>query len=219
MFIPRIIVTETFSSIQGESTYAGCLCFFIRLAGCNLNCNYCDTLYSRKTEQGKSTDIPLLVEAALEENINLVEITGGEPLFQKTTPLLCAELLRNNFTVLVETNGSLPISLLPENVIKIMDCKTPSGGEASRMDFSNFDLLNPLDEIKFVIADRTDYSYSLDIIEKYKLDGKTPNLLFSPGWGKIESAELAGWIIKDKAPVRLQLQLHKYIWGPEKRGV
>lgn len=213
------MVNETFSSIQGESTYAGCSCFFIRLAGCNLNCNYCDTIYSRETEQGKSMDITSLVEAALKENIKLVEVTGGEPLFQKTTPLLCAELLRNNFTVLVETNGSLPISLLPENVIKIMDCKTPSCGEASRMDFSNFDLLNPLDEIKFVIADKTDYTYSLDIIKNYKLNKKTPNLLFSPAWGKIKSSELASWIITDKAPVRLQLQLHKYIWSPEKRGV
>lgn len=214
-----LTICETFSSIQGESTYAGCLCFFIRLAGCNLACSYCDTTYASKTSDGKSVDAYDLLEMAKASGVSLVEITGGEPLLQKNTPYFCKVLLDNEFRVLVETNGSLPVSVLPDGVIRIIDCKTPSSGEASSMDFSNFDEINEHDEIKFVISDHADFEYSLKIIKEYSLDSKTKNILFSPVCGRLDPKDLAEWMIESKAPARFQLQLHKVIWDPDKRGV
>jgi 7-carboxy-7-deazaguanine synthase len=212
-------IIETFSSIQGESTHAGRLCFFIRLAGCNLNCNYCDTVYAQKQEEGNDFTIDELLDSAVESGLKLVEITGGEPLYQEATSKLCEVLLANGFTVLVETNGSLPLSVLPEKVIKIMDCKLPSSGEAMSLDPENFSFIGKNDEIKFVIADSGDYRYALDLIEKFKLNEKTANLIFGPAWGSLNPDKLVEWMLKDKVPARLQLQLHKYIWGPEKQGV
>jgi len=214
-----LTVNETFTSIQGESTYAGCLCFFIRLAGCNLACSYCDTTYSSKPSEGSEIEIPALLEMAVNEGIKTVEITGGEPLLQKNTPRLCKELLAKQFRVLVETNGSLPVSILPPGTIRIIDCKTPSSGEAGSMDFSNFKIINRDDEIKFVISDYADFEYSIGTIKKYSLDSKTEKILFSPVCGRLSPRELAEWMIKSKAPARFQLQVHKIIWGPDKRGV
>ena len=214
-----IWVTETFLSIQGESTHAGRLCFFIRLAGCNLQCSYCDTQYSASLTDGEAEPLDLLVVKAVSSDVDLVEITGGEPLTQPETIPLCEKLLDAGMTVLVETNGSLPVWELPEGVIRILDCKTPSSGESGSNLYKNYDYLTPADEIKFVIADRNDYDFSCKIIREYDLPSKTPNLLFSPVWGRIAPRLLAEWMIADRPPARLQLQMHKLIWGPDKTGV
>jgi 7-carboxy-7-deazaguanine synthase len=219
MLSKELIVAETFLSLQGESTYAGCLCFFIRLAGCNLKCNYCDTRYSRTPEDGTPISIQELLDFAIDSDADMVEITGGEPLTQKNTHLLARALLDKNFCVLLETNGSLPIKSTPQGVIRIMDCKTPSSGEAEKLDRSNFEELNKKDEVKFVISDRNDFKYSIDIIKEYGIDKKTKNIIFSPAWGDLPPKKLAEWMIKEKPPARIQLQLHKYIWGPDKKGV
>ena len=215
----RIWVTETFLSIQGESTHAGRLCFFIRLAGCNLQCRYCDTQYSASLTDGKPEPLDLLVVKAVSSDVDLVEITGGEPLTQPETVPLCEKLQDAGMTVLVETNGSMPVWELPDGVIRILDCKTPSSGESDRNLYKNYDFITPVDEVKFVIADRNDYDFSCKIIREYDLDSKTLNLLFSPVWGKIEPRQLAEWMIADRPPARFQLQMHKLIWGPDKTGV
>ena len=214
-----IWVTETFLSIQGESTHAGRLCFFIRLAGCNLQCRYCDTQYSASLTDGKAEPLDLLVVKAVSSDVDLVEITGGEPLTQPETIQLCEKLLDAGMTVLIETNGSMPVWELPEGVIRILDCKTPSSGESGSNLYKNYDFLTPADEIKFVIADREDYDFSCKIIREYDLSSKTQNLLFSPVWGRIAPRQLAEWMIADRPPARLQLQMHKLIWGPDKTGV
>jgi len=212
-------VTETFTSIQGESTFTGCLCFFIRLAGCNLDCSYCDTEYSKDYNDGEDFEPDDLIREVEDSQIGLVEITGGEPLLQPMVPELCRRLLATRKTVLIETNGSLPISVLPPGVIRILDCKTPSSGMAGKMNFDNFTELTDRDEVKFVIADFADYEYSLNIIDKYKLSDKTEKLLFSPIWKQISPIQLAERMIGDKVSARLQIQLHKYIWGPDKKRV
>ena len=214
-----ILVTETFLSIQGESTHAGKLCFFIRLAGCNLKCSYCDTQYSAKLTDGKAEMLDLLVVKAVSSDVDLVEITGGEPLIQPATIPLCEKLLDDGMTVLVETNGSMPIWELPAGIIRILDCKTPSSGESGSNLYKNYDFLTSADEIKFVISDREDYDFSRKIIREYDLSSKTRNLLFSPAWGKIAPQQLAAWMIADRPAARLQLQMHKLIWGPDKTGV
>jgi len=214
-----VFVTETFLSIQGESTHAGKLCFFIRLAGCNLQCRYCDTKYSSKQSDGKPETLDSLVEKAVSSGVDLVEITGGEPLTQPATFPLCEKLLSAGMTVLIETNGSLPVCNLPDGVIRILDCKTPSSGEAGNNLYKNYDCLTPRDEVKFVIADREDYDFSRKIIREYNLSAKTQHLLFSPVWGKIEPRQLAEWMIADLPPGRLQIQMHKQIWGPDQTGV
>ncbi|MDD5727094.1 MAG: radical SAM protein [Victivallales bacterium] len=215
----QLVVNETFLSIQGESSHAGRLCFFIRLAGCNLHCNYCDTEYARAFDAGEPMTIEHLTSQARLSRVRLVEITGGEPLSHPHTPALCDALLDADLEVLVETNGSLPLSLLSSAVRKIVDCKTPSSGMEEYNLYDNFHILSDHDEIKFVIQDYRDYEFALTIIEKYDLQKKTPNILFSPAWGKLEPRKLAGWMQADLPPARLQLQLHKIIWGPDKQGV
>lgn len=211
-------VNEIFFSIQGESTYAGEPCVFVRLTGCNLRCSYCDTTYAYK--EGSFMNIGEIVEKVKSFEYRLVEITGGEPLLQDETPQLITNLLDSRYTVLLETNGSKDISIIDRRCIKILDIKCPSSGEDNNNDLENLHRLNPGDEVKFVIADRADYDFAMDIIsgifEKQK--GGT-RILFSPCFGKIEPQELAEWILKDKLSVRLNLQLHKYIWPPDMRGV
>ncbi|MDD5699186.1 MAG: radical SAM protein [Victivallaceae bacterium] len=219
MPVKQLIVNETFLSIQGESTQAGRLCFFIRLAGCNLNCGYCDTDYARDTESGTAMTIAHLVSQARLAKVRLVEITGGEPLNQVNTAALCEALLDEDIEVMVETNGSLPLSLLPPAVRKIVDCKTPSSGMDEYNLYDNFHILSNRDEIKFVICDYADYEFALAVMERYQLAGKTPNILFSPAWGKLDPKTLAGWMLADLPPARLQLQIHKLIWGPDKCSV
>ena len=212
-------VVEQFLSLQGESTHAGRLCYFIRLAGCNLRCSYCDTLYAHSFDCGEQIPLAEIVQRAVASKSPLVEITGGEPLATPETPALCQALLNAGLEVLIETNGSLPIAQLPRAVRKILDCKTPSSGMSCHNLYDNYPLLLPHDEVKFVICNREDYLFACDIIKKYQLQTKTRNLLFSPGWETVNLETLAGWMIEDKTPARLQLQMHKIIWGADKIGV
>ena len=214
-----LFITEMFGSIQGESTHAGRLCFFIRLAGCNLRCNYCDTGYSLNTTDGEEIEVNSIVSRVVAEKFKLVEITGGEPLTQKNVIQLCEKLLSIGCEVMIETNGSLDISVLPKGVIRIVDCKTPSSGEEEQMLFSNFDNLTKMDEVKFVIGNRNDYDYALSIINKYKLSSKTGNILLSPVWESVEPSEIVKWMLIDRPAARVQIQMHKVIWEPELRGV
>lgn len=212
-------VFEIFSSIQGESSHAGIPCFFIRLAGCNLSCTYCDTRQAKPFDVGSEMSIASLLEAAKASGLKLVEVTGGEPLAHPETPELCKKLLAAGFQVMVETNGSLDISKLPDKVIRVVDFKTPSSGEANRMLSSNFAKLRPCDEVKFVISGREDYLFALRMVAKFSLASQTKNILISPLSGKLQPAEIVRWMVEDKAPVRLNLQLHKIIWGPNATGV
>jgi len=215
----KLLVNETFMSIQGESSHAGRLCYFIRLAGCNLNCAYCDTKYARDEESGTAMTIEHIVSQAKISKVRLVEVTGGEPLTHPNTPALCEALIDEGLEVMVETNGSLPLSLLSPIVKKIVDCKTPSSGMVEYNLYENFYILSDHDEVKFVIQDYLDYEFALGIIEKYDLQKKTSNILFSPAWEILNAKTLVAWMQADLPPARLQLQLHKIIWGPDKKGV
>lgn len=211
-----MIVNEIFRSIQGESTYAGLPCTFIRLTGCNLRCSWCDTTFAYHT--GREMREEQVLGIIKEYPLDLIEITGGEPLFQHHTPALCAKLLNLGACVLLETNGSLDISVIPQQVIRIVDIKCPGSGEADAMDWANIGRLRRQDEVKFVITNRTDFDYAVDVIEKYDLLIKCAVLL-APAYGRIHSHEIAEWILTSALPVRLQLQLHKFIWSPDQRRV
>jgi 7-carboxy-7-deazaguanine synthase len=209
-------VNEIFYSIQGESTYAGKRCVFVRLTGCNLRCTYCDTEYA--FYDGEELSVNSIIEKVKSFNCELVEITGGEPLLQNNVHKLMNELCDNGYTVLLETSGSLSIKNVDRRVINIMDFKTPSSNMVEKNDFSNIEYFKTNDEVKFVIGSRTDYDWSKEILEKYKLDGKV-NVLFSSVFGEIEHSELVKWILEDNLNVQYQLQMHKYIWNPNKQGV
>ena len=211
-------IYETFSSIQGESTHAGRPCFFIRLAGCNLRCSYCDTAKAWCEDSGKEYSIEELVELAKTSRLNLVEITGGEPMLQSAVPELCKRLLEEKFEVLMETNGSQPLTALPAGVKRIIDWKTPSSGETAKMLEENFQNLRDGDEVKFVIADDTDFKNALEVMEKFSLAEKT-TVLFAPVFGSMPPDQLAAKILEYNLPVRLNLQLHKFIWGADAEGV
>lgn len=208
-------VCEVFASIQGESTHAGMPCAFVRLSGCNLRCRWCDTTYAYDT--GVDRDLDKLAAEALTFGLPLVELTGGEPLLQAETPALAERLLRAGVSVLVETNGSRDISVLPEQAIAIVDMKGPSSGEAARMDTANLDRLRPRDEVKFVIGGRDDYAHMLSLLPR--IDPRRNVINASPLYGALAPATLVQWIVADHLPVRLNLQQHKYIWPPETRGV
>jgi len=207
-------VTETFVSIQGESTFAGELCFFIRLTGCSLRCRYCDTTYAYGG--GSDMSVAQLVEAALDAQATIVEITGGEPLEQKNVAALAQALLNEGLIVLVETSGAEDISQLPDGVIRIMDIKTPGSGEEKSLFIENLTHLTEIDEVKMVITSRADYEWARAL---YATTDFPCQVIFSPSWGDESAKELAQWIVEDRLPVRLGLQLHKYIWGAEEQGV
>ena len=209
-------VCETFASIQGESTHAGRRCFFIRLAGCSHRCSYCDTAYA--WTGGAPMSVEALVDRAKQAGIPLVEVTGGEPMEQPETPLLCRKLLDAGFEVLLETNGAHDLEAVPERVKRIIDCKTPSSGMAERHDFRNFEHLRDTDEIKFVVGSREDFDYAVKVVSDYALTEKKCELLVSPVFGKVDSADLAAWVVASGLPLRMQLQMHKVIWG-DRRGV
>lgn len=211
-------ITEIFHSIQGESSYAGLPCVFVRLTWCNLRCTWCDSEYTFKG--GEEFSVDEILEKARAYNCKLVEVTGGEPLVQKRE---CCELVTRlcdeGFTVLVETGGGLDATVLDPRAIKILDVKCPGSGESERNVWSNLENLNPLDEIKFVIQDRTDFDFALGVIEKYSLDQRAPQVLMSPVWGAVEWKDLAAWILESGVRARMQLQLHKLIWGADVIGV
>ncbi|HRI87662.1 MAG TPA: radical SAM protein [Candidatus Hydrogenedentes bacterium] len=213
----NLTITEIYKSVQGESTWAGLPCIFVRLTGCNLRCVWCDTEYA--FYGGKKMSVGEVVDACDALDCKLVEITGGEPLLQKHCGTLGQCLLEAGYTVLCETSGALPIDRLPSDVIKIMDLKCPGSGELEKNDWSNIDKLSARDEVKFVIADRADYEWARDIVRKYDLASRCNQVLFSPVFGPVEPKSLVEWILEDKLPVRFQLQMHKFIWPPDAKGV
>lgn len=211
-------VTEIFHSIQGESSYAGRPCVFVRTTGCNLRCTWCDTEYSFHGGRDMEIDEIVAEVRRLGPACRLVELTGGEPLLQKDIGELAAVLLSEGYTVLCETSGSVPVDRVPEQVVKIVDFKCPGSGEVEANDWSNLDRLDPeRDELKFVIADRADYEWAKTQLRERDLDRFVVH--FSPEFEGMNRRELAEWILTDGLPVRLQLQLHKFVWEPDARGV
>ncbi len=223
-------VTEIFRSIQGESTYAGLPCIFVRLTGCNLRCVWCDTEYA--FTGGRTMSLEQVLEeverlaSGAAGTVRLVEITGGEPLLQRETPALAARLLERGYRVLVETSGERFIGVLPAGVVRIVDVKCPDSGEGGRFDPANLDQLGPEDEVKFVIASRRDYEFARTFTLEHRLAGRVHQVIFSPvfadpagRWPGLAPAQLAQWILEDGLPVLLGLQLHKFIWDPAARGV
>jgi 7-carboxy-7-deazaguanine synthase len=204
-------VCEIFASIQGESTYAGLPCVFVRITGCNLRCVYCDTTYAY--EEGIEMSEDEIIERVKNYGIKLVEITGGEPLLQRGVLSLMERLIDNGFTVLLETNGSESIQDVDKRVVIIMDIKTPKSGMFEKMDLMNLKYIKPDDEIKFIIIDREDYEWVRNFIRDYGLLDKC-KILLSPAYGMLLPEDLSKWIIEDRLPVRLNLQLHKYISVP-----
>lgn len=204
-------VTETFTSIQGESTWAGLPCFFVRLSGCNLRCSYCDTTHAYP--RGRKTPIASLARAFARGNAAIAEITGGEPLAQPGFRELAVRMRDSGGgrPVLVETNGSLDISVIPDGVIAIMDVKCPGSGEAAAMDFENLKRLRSHDEVKFVVADRKDFDWACRVVRKHKVTGRCHAILFSPVEGRLPAAVLAEWVVESGLPVRVQVQLHKVL--------
>jgi 7-carboxy-7-deazaguanine synthase len=209
-------VCETFFSILGESSYTGLPAFFIRLTGCNLRCRYCDTTYAY--EGGRGMSVPDLVQAARSRPSPCVLVTGGEPLLQSETPTLLTALAETGCTVLLETNGSLPIHAIDPRVRRILDVKCPGSGMAERMHWPNLEVLTDRDEVKFVISGPEDFAWALEIIQRHRLTERLP-VLISPVFGAVPPREAVGWILESGWPLRLNLPLHKYIWGPEARGV
>ena len=218
MFTQSLRINEIFHSLQGESTHAGTPCAFIRLAGCNLNCAWCDTRYAL-SEPGRNLDIAMILAAIKPFAAPIAEITGGEPLTQAATPALARALADEGYTTLVETNGSLDISVLPYPVLRIMDLKPPSSGMSAHNRFANFAHLRRGDEVKIVIADRMDYEWAKAIITGGDYPHKAVTTLLSPLADRLTPAELAEWMLAEKLPARLNLQMHKHIWPDVERGV
>ena len=216
LFTNMLKINEIYYSIQGEGTKAGLPCVFVRLTFCNLRCTYCDTEYA--FFEGKDFSIGDIIQEIRAYNCSLVELTGGEPLVQEESLALMKQLADCSFRVLLETGGSLPIKNIDQRVKIIMDLKTPSSGMSKKNMYENISCLKKGDEVKFVIGSREDYLWSKDIIKKYDLDNKT-EILFSVVFGKLLPVELVNWILEDKLNVRFQLQLHKFIWKPQERGV
>jgi 7-carboxy-7-deazaguanine synthase len=225
-------ITEIYKSIQGESTHAGLACVFVRLTGCNLRCSWCDSEYTftggqRRTPEEVAAEVERLSPAG-----GLVEITGGEPLLQQreVVPLM-QRLLDANYTVLLETSGERPLQHVPRPIIKIVDVKCPNSGEPDTFQMENLETLNPHDEVKFVLSDRTDYEFARDFVKRHGLDQRVNAVLFSPAFSKqasgardassclLDPRELADWILADGVPARLGLQIHKFIWDPAMKGV
>ncbi len=210
-------INEVFYSIQGESTRAGLPCVFVRLTYCNIRCVYCDTEYA--FYEGVDRSIEEIIDTVNSYGCKLVEITGGEPLVQENVHILMKSLCDLGYEVMLETGGSLPIENVDERVKVIMDLKTPYSKMEKKNRYENIQYLKPNDEVKFVIGSREDYDWAKEILNKYDLLNKVEQVLFSPVFDKVENVELANWILEDKLNVRFQLQMHKYIWHPETRGV
>jgi 7-carboxy-7-deazaguanine synthase len=212
-----LVIHEIYASIQGESTFAGLPCTFVRLTGCNLRCVWCDT--PQAFHGGTRMRREDVLARALSFSTPLVEVTGGEPLLQRGVFSLLAELCDAGRTVLVETSGEADVSDVDRRVHKVMDLKCPGSGESHRNRWSNLEHIGAGDEIKFVLADRADYEWMRETIHERSLAARTPNLLASTVFGKLAPRDLVAWVLEDALPVRVQLQLHKYVWGPDTAGV
>lgn len=229
-----MFITEIFKSIQGESSYAGLPCIFVRLTGCNLRCKWCDTAYA--FHGGTKYSVEEILRRVDEfsghgeqsggRNVRLVEITGGEPLLQPETPELARRLLDSGYTVLIETSGERDISELAREVVKIVDVKCPDSGESGKFNLANLEALEKKDEIKFVIASRRDYDFAREFMAEHRLRERVHEILFSPvfadpagAWPAMDARELTEWILAENLPVRLGLQLHKFVWNPAMHGV
>ncbi len=211
-------VNEIFYSIQGESSFAGRRCVFVRLTGCNLRCSYCDTRYAYT--EGKEMSVAAVVEAVTSFGCPLVAVTGGEPLIQRHSPVLIERLENMGLTVLLETNGTQDIARIRGRCVRIVDVKCPSSGESAKNDLANLDKLKDDDELKLVIGDSRDYVYGKDILRRLpERFSKKGTVHLSPVFGRLTPERLADWILRDRLDVHLQLQIHKYIWPPDKRGV
>ena len=212
-----LTVNEIFHSIQGESTHAGRPCVFVRLTACDLRCSWCDTPYA--FHEGRSMTIDEVVTEVDRYGCPLVEITGGEPLLQPDVYPLMERLLADGRTVMLETGGHRSIEAVPAAVVKVVDIKCPGSGEADKNDWGNLARLAPHDEVKLVVADRADYDFALDAIARHNIAALASAILMSPVHGVLDARTLSEWILDDHLPVRLQVQLHKFIWSPTTRGV
>ena len=212
-----LVIHEIYASIQGESTFAGLPCTFVRTTGCNLRCSWCDTpqAFYGGTRMARAA----VLERALATGTALVELTGGEPLLQPGAFPLMSELCDSGRTVLVETSGEADVSAVDARVHKIMDLKAPASGESARNRWSNLEHIGVRDELKFVLCDRVDYEWMRDTIRAHDLEKRTPNLLASTVFGRLATRQLVTWVLEDALAVRVQLQMHKYIWAPETQGV
>ena len=215
--VQKLTVNEIYQSVQGESTWAGLPCVFVRLTFCDLRCTYCDTEYA--FYEGKKRPLDEIVAAVREFGCPLVEVTGGEPLLQPACGPLLRMLCEEGFTVLLETSGAHDIAAVDPRVHRIMDLKTPSSGEEGRNLYANIAHLTERDEVKFVIGSRADYEWSRDKVREYDLPAKVRAVLLSPVFGKVAPADIVAWMLEDKLPARFQLQMHKFIWEPRARGV
>ncbi len=214
---PTLTINEIYQSIQGESTWAGWRCVFVRLTFCDLRCTYCDTAYA--FYKGEKRTLASIADEVLCFDCPLVEITGGEPLLQKNVLPLMTTLCDAGKTVLIETSGAHDISAIDPRVHRIMDLKTPSSGECAKNLWSNIGHLTKRDEVKCVIGSREDYEWARDQVRKHSLSTRCQCVLFSPVFGKIEPVQIVEWIVADKLDVRFQLQMHKFIWEPAMKGV
>ena len=211
-----LLIREIYASIQGESTFAGWPCVFVRSSGCDIRCRYCDEPHA--FQGGEKLSVDEIVKQVREFRIPLVELTGGEPLLQPAAPELARELLDANLQVLIETGGHRDISSLDPRCHIILDVKTPGSGMQAYTDFENLARLGDGDELKLVCADRADYEWARDLLRKRQLEGRFP-IHLSPVHGELDPAELSAWVLEDGLQVRLNLQLHKYIWGSDASGV
>ena len=214
-----IRVFETFTSLQGESSYAGARCHFIRLAGCPLRCAWCDTRPAQDPASGRDMNVAELVAGALASGTGLVEVTGGEPLMQKECVPLLRAFCEAGLRVLLETNGAADASGVPEEVVRIFDWKLPSSDMEQAMRPANFRTLRPHDEVKFVIGSHADFLRAREVEREFRIPEQTAHIFYSPVWGEVAFADLAAWMLETAAPGRMQLQLHKLVWGPDATGV
>ena len=212
-----LTVNEIFHSIQGESTFSGRPCVFVRLTACDLRCTWCDTPYA--FDEGRKRLVEDVVQEVAEVGCDLVEVTGGEPLLQDDVYPLMEALLAQGLTVLLETGGHRSTERVPESVVTILDVKCPASGESHRNLWETLGRLRPHDEVKFVVQDRADYEYARDVIARHGLAGRAAAIHLSPVHGVLPPAELAAWVLADRLPARVQLQVHKLIWSPDTRGV
>jgi 7-carboxy-7-deazaguanine synthase len=209
-------ITEIYASIQGETQYAGLPCTLVRTTGCDLRCTYCDSAFA--FQGGNEMTLPEILASVRALGAPLVLLTGGEPMLQREIGILADLLLQAGYRVMIETSGSHAVDSLPEAVVRIIDVKTPASGESGRMRWEVLDALRVQDAVKFVVRDEADYRWAADVIRSRGLAGRT-EVLLSPVHGVLDPQQLVGWMLRDRLPARLNLQLHKYVWSPDARGV